>query len=89
MKDTYPIHDFLRRPVEAPRERPVLFSIERRWSAAAARIGVTAVEYVAALNEGKKVCGGCLKALPRDKDDRSLKSGNQDDQGQQGLELSA
>lgn len=68
MRETYPIPEFLRRPVEAPRERPILFSIERRWSAAAARIGVTAVEYVAALNEGKKVCGGCLKALPRDKD---------------------
>lgn len=70
MTETYAIPDFLRKPkpfVRAPVERPILFSAgERRFKAAAARIKVDVHDYVAALNMGMKICGGCLRTLPRD-----------------------
>lgn len=49
------------------KERPILFSADLRWvRAASARIGVPAEEYAAALNDGRKFCGGCGEAKPRD-----------------------
>jgi hypothetical protein len=48
-------------------EHPILFSGEERWvKCAASRIGVTAKDYIDALNTGKKICGGCKLAVPRD-----------------------
>lgn len=43
-----------------------MFSNERRWAVAAARINVPVDDYLAALNRGEKICGGCLRSLPRD-----------------------
>lgn len=49
------------------KERPILFCLsERRFRVAASRIGVSVDAYVDALNSGRKICGGCLQALPRD-----------------------
>lgn len=51
----------------AVKERPILYSPETRWiKVAATRIGVTAARYAEALNSGEKICGGCLRSLPRD-----------------------
>jgi hypothetical protein len=48
-------------------ERPILFSETTRWiRVAARRIGVSPQSYCAALNRGHKVCGGCMRDLPRD-----------------------
>lgn len=48
------------------KERPILFSADTRWvKVASARIGVNVHEYVAALNSGRKICGGCKLQLPR------------------------
>jgi len=52
--------------IAAQRERPILFSELDRWAKiAATRIGVSVKEYVSALNEGCKLCGGCGKKLAR------------------------
>ena len=53
----------------ATKERPILFNASTRWiKIAATRIGVNANEYVAALNRGEKICGGCKRSLPRNAD---------------------
>ena len=43
------------------------FSVENAWlKIAATKLGVPIEEYVFALNDGKKICGGCRRSLPRD-----------------------
>ena len=49
------------------KERPILFDVKKRWiKVAAARIGVDADVYCAALNAGQKICGGCGISKQRD-----------------------
>lgn len=45
------------------------FSIhEQRFKSAAGRLRVPVDAYVAALNSGMKICGGCLQTLPRNEE---------------------
>lgn len=51
------------------KERPILFRADLRWlRVAAARIKVSPEAYAAALNQGRKFCGGCGMQKPRDAD---------------------
>ena len=47
-------------------DRPIIFSSsETKWKVAASRLKMPVDEYVAILNQGKKLCGGCRRIYER------------------------